>query len=128
MTALANFIRQEIDGRGWNQKALADKSGIPKATISRLVNGQVDEPELSTLMRLSDTLNVSLSKLISLAGFPLDLSSSPQQQHARLITLAESFPWLATVMEEIADLSPEDKESVITYLEVLRWRRQGGKG
>jgi transcriptional regulator with XRE-family HTH domain len=124
MSALANFLREQLRARGWSQTDLAAEAGLPKTTVSRLLNDRVDEPELSTLMKLSVALEIPLIRLIELAGFPVEAPAPPAAQHQRLTILAESLPWLTPIVEQLAALEPADLESVLTYLEVLRQRRR----
>jgi DNA-binding Xre family transcriptional regulator len=110
--------------RGWEQKDLSAEAEIPKATVSRLVNDHVQEPELTTLLKLSQALEVPLGQIMELAGFPVQAPGSSEARQTRLIALSENLPWLTPVIEEIAGLSPDERESVLTYLEALRNRRR----
>jgi transcriptional regulator with XRE-family HTH domain len=122
--ALANFLREQMKGHGWSQKDLAAESGVPAPTLSRLLNTADVEPELTTLVKLSSALEVPLWRLISLAGFPVEPPANAEAQASRLVALGEAFPWLIPVMEEFAGLAADDRESILTYLEALRLRRQ----
>ncbi|MCG8347783.1 MAG: XRE family transcriptional regulator [Chloroflexales bacterium] len=124
MSALSNFLREQMRRRGWEQKDLSAEAEIPKATVSRLVNDHVQEPELTTLLKLSQALEVPLGQIMELAGFPVQAAGSPEARQTRLIALSENLPWLTPVIEEIAALSPDERESVLTYLEALRNRRR----
>lgn len=124
MSALSNFLRQQLRSRGWDQKDLAAESGLRKSTISRLINDRVEEPELPTLLRLAQTLGVSLGDLMELAGYPVRMPTSQEGQQDRLVALGNALPWLVPVIEEIAALPPGELESVLAYLETLRRRRQ----
>lgn len=124
VSALGNLLREKMKEKGWEQKDLAAESGIPKATISRIVGGKVAEPELTTLWRLSDTLGEPLGKLIELAGFPVEPVTTDDDRRRRLALLVETFPWLELVVDDLAGLQPEDQAAVLSLLDGLRRRRQ----
>lgn len=123
MFALVAFVRKEMGDRGWTQLDLSEKSSIPDSTLSRLLSGQVKEPKLSVLYQLAIAFGMPLSHLMALAGFPVEGVTTEDRQNKRLIALMDSFPWLPSVAEEIADLLPEDREAVLAYLETMRNRR-----
>lgn len=123
MNALGRFLKTAIDKRGWTQKDLADKSGIKPSNISRLIKGKVEEPELSTLVRLSEALNTPLGHLIELAGFSIGPMGTPESQQIRLWVLTQQMPEIAAIAEELASLPPDDLKSVLDHLETVRRRR-----
>lgn len=45
---------------GWSQKMLAEKTGIPQESISRLENGKVDAPKLSTLTKMAEAMDMEI--------------------------------------------------------------------
>jgi transcriptional regulator with XRE-family HTH domain len=122
--ALANYIRERLQGLGWTQKDLAANSGVPAATISRILTRKDYEPDLSTLARLAVALEAPLWRLIMLAGYPISAPSDPEEQTRRYQALVESFPWLLPVVEDFAGLTPDDRESLLTYMEAQRLRRE----
>jgi len=58
-----NRLREARVTAGLSQSELEERSGIPKARLSRYENGHV-EPSIQTLARLSRALNVSESSLL----------------------------------------------------------------
>jgi transcriptional regulator with XRE-family HTH domain len=122
--ALANFLRDEMNKRGWSQKDLAAKSGVPESTLSNLLNNKTEEPGLATLTRLSTAFEVPLWRLILIAGYPVGTPDSFENQQSRLVELSKAFPWLTPVAEDIAGLTPDDRESLLTVLEMLLRRKK----
>lgn len=51
--------------KGWSQKALCDASGLPQPHLSRLENGKVPSPDLSTLNKLAQALGVPLAQVLT---------------------------------------------------------------
>ncbi|WP_435594658.1 helix-turn-helix domain-containing protein [Tsukamurella tyrosinosolvens] len=75
--SLARGIRQVRAARGWSQAELAAASGLSRNLVSNLERGRSSggadsDPQLSTLIRISEALGVSPSELL----FPPD---DPQQ-------------------------------------------------
>jgi transcriptional regulator with XRE-family HTH domain len=58
-----NRLREARITAGLSQSELEERSGIPKARLSRYENGHV-EPSIQTLARLSRALNVSEASLL----------------------------------------------------------------
>ena len=51
--------------REWSQVDLATKAGVPQPTICRLEKGDVKQPKMQTLIRISRALGVSSDDLAS---------------------------------------------------------------
>jgi DNA-binding Xre family transcriptional regulator len=50
--------------KGWNITVLAERSGLSRVQISRLLHGHRPNPAMSTLVRLCDALEVSADWLL----------------------------------------------------------------
>ncbi len=48
---------------GLSQKELCEKTGLPQPHLSRLENGHVPMPEVSTLKKLADALGITLDEV-----------------------------------------------------------------
>jgi transcriptional regulator with XRE-family HTH domain len=55
-------LRRAREGRGWSQETLAEHCGIHRTEASLLDRGQ-REPELGTLVKLADALEVPMAEL-----------------------------------------------------------------
>ena len=53
-------IKYEMIKQGMNQKELSEKSGISKVTISNLLNGKVKSPNVKTLNKLLNALDMGV--------------------------------------------------------------------
>ena len=53
LNALSNFIQAEMARQGQNLTDLSIASGVPDSTLSRYVNGTVNNPRASTLARIA---------------------------------------------------------------------------
>jgi transcriptional regulator with XRE-family HTH domain len=60
---LARRIRLERDARGWSLADLADRSGVAKATISKIERAEMS-PTAVTLLRLAGAFDLTLAGLL----------------------------------------------------------------
>ena len=60
---LAQRIRLERDGRGWSLADLAERSGVSKATISKIERAEVS-PTAVVLVRLASAFDLTLAGLM----------------------------------------------------------------
>jgi len=60
---LAQRIRLERDGRGWSLAELAERSGVSKATISKIERAEVS-PTAVVLVRLASAFDLTLAGLM----------------------------------------------------------------
>lgn len=75
--ALANHLRQLRTDRGFTLQGLAADSGISRATLSRIENGEVS-PTAETLGRLAAAFSLPLSQLLT----PLEPDFTPLVRYA----------------------------------------------
>lgn len=126
---LTNYLSDELKRRGWNPTQLANKSGLPKQTISNVLNKPDAVPELPTYVALAEALGVSLAYLLERAGYMVERLEDPEESTRRLARQIDAFPWLQPILQWLLDLDPEDRAGVIAYLEsVRRQRSQGDQG
>lgn len=61
---LSKNIKKYRKEQGFSQHQLAEKAGITYTTLIKLEGGFNNNPTLSTLLRLSDALNIPIDKLV----------------------------------------------------------------
>lgn len=65
MDAIGDRLRWAREQQVWTQVDLAERSGVPKVTISRIENGHHQgRPRQSTIHRLADALGVEAGWLM----------------------------------------------------------------
>lgn len=124
MSVLSVYVREEMDRQGINQLELARRSDIPNSTLDRYLDDLVEEWKPSIILKIAEGLGVPFWRLMTLAGYPTDAPGDWQSQDRRLLELTVAFPWMRPMVEDIAELTPEDREAVLAYLETLRHRRE----
>jgi transcriptional regulator with XRE-family HTH domain len=123
MTALAVYLREEMERQGVSQLELERRSGIPDATLSRILNGTTKDPKASQLAQIASSLEIPFWRLMQHAGYTAEDPSDPSQEAQRLATLLEDRPELKAVMGKVANLSSEDQEAIQDYILLLSQRR-----
>jgi transcriptional regulator with XRE-family HTH domain len=75
LMSLGDFLKRQYEQRGWSQRQAATEWGVPLTTLNGLVNNE-SLPNLPTLRKLADALQVSIVRLLEIAGF-LDPQDTP---------------------------------------------------
>ena len=102
MTALARWLRRELELRGLTQQAAAVHAGVSVATVSDMLRkGHV--PRMETLFRLADYLETPREEVLRLAAqIPLSEEEA-----------AEGEPLVQELVEEFRKLPEEWQEVVL---------------
>lgn len=121
---LANFLKKRMKQEGVTQKDFTDRFGIPKATVSRWLNGNIgDPPELPTFVAFSEALQTPLWRLLEQAGFEVERPTDPAESDRRLARQIEATPELRPIVQWLFDLDLNDRAAVMTFVEILQRRR-----
>jgi hypothetical protein len=83
-------------------------------------------PKLEPLYRIAKALDVPMARLLTVAGYPVDPLPDATAQARRIAEITDSLPWVAKVVDDLTRLTPEQRETLIAYLEVLAKRRSEG--
>ena len=59
-------LKQARDARNWTQAKLSEASGIPAPHISQIESGTIKHPEISTMQKLAEALD--MTALLSVGG------------------------------------------------------------
>lgn len=126
MLGLSIILDTELHKRGWRRTTLAAESGVSEPTLSRIMNDTAYIPELKTMAALSKALDLPLRRLLEACGFDLD-TTTPLDDSQRVQLLMTAVPELHTFLAPLAQLSPADRQSVITFAEMLAHKRSTTK-
>jgi len=111
---LGEYLKQIRKDRKLTLRAVEERTGISNAYISQVEGGKIVKPSPSALHRLAECYGVSYKHLMELAGHPLPVAPD------KLETLEPAF----RTRDGFADLTEEEKERVLEYIEFLRSRRR----
>lgn len=126
-TSLPIFLREEVDKRGWNDSDLADRAGVTRSSLSKIMKGKTKVPSLETLDRLSHALEVPLIHLVALCGFAVD-SRVDVPFDEQIAILLETAPGFRSAVDKVAQLLPDDLRALQSYLDgSLRRVRPAGR-
>jgi transcriptional regulator with XRE-family HTH domain len=109
---LGTTLRQLRDFAGKSLKAVAEPSKISSAYLQKLERGEVASPSPNILYRLAQTLGADYLELMRRAGYVVPGES-------------ESGSTLAHALSS-KDLTDEEAEALITYLQIMRERERRG--
>jgi transcriptional regulator with XRE-family HTH domain len=108
-SSLADHLRKLRTDRGQSLQDLADESGLSRATLSRIENGEVS-PTAETLGRLATALALPLSQLLA----PMEQGFSP------LVRRAEQSVWTDQANGySRRSLSPPSRQLQLELIECL---------
>ena len=66
---LKNLIESAREVKGISQRELAKLTGISRSTLNDLINGKIKKVDIDDLRKIAETLDMSLSKLLKVAGY-----------------------------------------------------------
>lgn len=131
LVVLAAVIRAHMNAKGWSQEDLANRSGVAKATVSRILNASTSKghyiPKAPTLNKLAMALDVPPGDLLSVIGVNSD-RSQPAELMQRLARQLAEFPWLPLAVPRLTKLTPDELEEALNYVDFQREQRGRKKG
>jgi len=80
--AVARTVRQSRTAHGWSLDQLAARSGVSKGVLVALEQGR-GNPNLGTLIRISEALGVALTRLVQVEDEPV-VRTFPPERHVDL--------------------------------------------
>lgn len=63
-------LKEWRERRGLSQRALAKRSGIHHISLAKIEGGIIDDPRLSTLLKLCKALEINIAELVGTAKQP----------------------------------------------------------
>lgn len=116
MQRLAAWLREEVRRRGGVRK-VSQLTSVGVGTLSRIMNEKLDgQPELETLVKLSEGLNRPLADLVEMAEIDLGLPDADDELLTRLRAEAAHDPLLAEILTLLRTAPEEDRRAVLKYL------------
>lgn len=66
---LKNIIENARIAKGISQRELAKLSGISRSTLNDIINGKIKKVDVDFLKKIAETLDLSLTNLLKVAGY-----------------------------------------------------------
>jgi len=101
---------------GMTQKDLADATGIPQATVSRIERGVIEQPRVEVLRKLADALHVTVDYLVD----------RTQQMSATDTVGADQRA--AAIFRDYQDMTEEERDGLLALVHALRQQRKQKRG
>jgi transcriptional regulator with XRE-family HTH domain len=83
---LGDKIKEILDEYGWSHGKLSEKTGIPRPTITSIVNNKYKKTNLDFLFRIAQALAIPPEELLAAAGYIIheekviyDYKETPEQ-------------------------------------------------
>lgn len=119
MSSFGTYLRGQLEKRGWDQSRLALESGLRASTISNLITKTPKEPEIRTLRRIAEALDLDLGEVLEQAGIPMRRSSTSDLRQRRMAAILEVAPWATQLVETLAELPESEQDKAISFVEHL---------
>ena len=94
---LKNIIENAIIAKGISQRELAKLSGINRSTLNDIINGKIKKVDVDSLKKIAETLDLSLTNLLKVAGYDefldyLSLDKYKNKSTKDLKEMIEKYP------------------------------------
>ena len=99
---IGDRLKQLMDEQNLTANALAEKSGVPQPTISRIVNGIRGDPMTKTLERLAAALKYPVHKLRDDAQFDLRVINKEKDGSESVLLIEIKSPHVETNSRRVA--------------------------
>ena len=88
---LKNLIESARIEKGISQRELAKLTGISRSTLNDLINGKIKKVDIDDLRKIAETLDMSLQKLLKVAGYDEMLFYFSKDKYANKSIILEEF-------------------------------------
>jgi transcriptional regulator with XRE-family HTH domain len=106
---LGNYLKGARKQRRLTLRAVEERTAISNAYLSQLENDKISSPSPTVLHKLAECYGISYGHLMRLTGYPI--SEEGQKPAFRSSTA------------DLDNLTPEEKEKVVEYIQFLKSRR-----
>ena len=118
---LGDFLRSLRIKAKLKLREVEERSGVSNAYLSQLETGKINKPSPHIIHKLASAYDVSYERLMIMAGYIVGPDSPISGEQP--VVPGSRIPTSA-----IRELSPEEEDAVLNYLEYLRLRKAGACG
>lgn len=98
---IGDRLKQIMEEQNLTANALAEKSGVPQPTISRIINGSHGDPRTKTLEKIAAALNYSVHSLRGHDGFRIIEASELEEDLVPYFQLGHKSPVTENTQEKV---------------------------
>ena len=111
---LKSIIESARISKGVSQRELAKLSGISRSTLNDIINGKIKKVDVDSLKKIAETLDLSLTKLLEVAGYNefLDFLSSDKYKNKSTNDLKEIIEKYKTSELDLLDFDAQKRKKV----------------
>lgn len=119
MPSLSDKLQKLLEHRGITPAELSRASGVPQARISEIVSGKTQNPQLKTLQKLSEALNVNLS--FDIPKIADTYVMTPDQNYASGLISPED----QELIRRFRKLNDRHQQSIMEMIEAYEYLSEG---
>ena len=105
-TNFGKYIQEERERNHFSLRDVEKRTGISNAYLSQLESNKIKQPSPKILFKLGELYGLSYSLLLSLVGYPV-----PEKE-------------TTNIQSRLGDITPEEEDSLLEYLEFLRSKKK----
>lgn len=111
---LKSIIESARISKGISQRELAKLSGISRSTLNDIINGKIKKVDVDSLKKIAETLDLSLTKLLKVAGYDefLDFLSLDKYKNKSTKDLKEMIEQYKKSELELLDFDAQKRKKV----------------
>ena len=111
---LKSIIESARISKGVSQRELAKLSGISRSTLNDIINGKIKKVDVDSLKKIAETLDLSLTKLLKVAGYNefLDFLSSDKYKNKSTKDLKEIIEQYKKSELDLLDFDAQKRKKV----------------
>jgi len=111
---LGQFLRGAREKQGLSLRAVEKATGISNPYLSQLEGNKIKQPSPKLLHKLCELYEVPYSTVMELAGYPTTNADTLSSRQSRIAA-------------RLGDVTSEEEDALVEYLEFLRSRRKKGR-
>jgi transcriptional regulator with XRE-family HTH domain len=123
-SSFASWLSDEIHRRGWQLIDLEAESGVPDATLSRILN-KGTRPSPPNVLKLAQATGTDVGDLMRLAGYPVGNVAATDADEQELLLIVRSFSWAQEMIPDVLALSPENRAIVLGIVKMMLTQQDG---
>lgn len=133
---LKSIIESARISKGISQRELAKLSGISRSTLNDIINGKIKKVDVDSLKKIAETLDLSLAKLLKVAGYDefLDFLSLDKYKNKSTKDLKEMIEQYKKSELDLLDFDAQKRKKVrnarqklfytIEHLEIMQKNKE----
>ena len=111
---LKNIIENARIAKGISQRELGKLSGISRSTLNDIINGKIKKVDVDSLKKIAETLDLSLTNLLKVAGYDefLDYLSLDKYKNKSMKDLKEMIEKYKESELDLLDFDAQKRKKV----------------